>query len=39
VKSNSLTKDMKPEWISYPSALIGWDEVVDSRYCTSGAEQ
>jgi hypothetical protein len=38
-KFNSLTKDMKSERISYPSASIGCSEVASSRYFPSGAEK
>jgi hypothetical protein len=38
-KFNTLTKDMKPGRIAYPSASIGCDEVAGSRYFPSGAEK
>jgi hypothetical protein len=38
-KFNSLAKDMKSERISYPSVLIGCNEVAGSRYFPSGAEK
>jgi hypothetical protein len=38
-KFGSLTKDMKFRRISYPSASIGCDEVVGSRYFPSGAKK
>jgi hypothetical protein len=38
-KFNSQMKDMKSRRISYPSALIGCNEVAGSRYYPSGAEK
>jgi hypothetical protein len=38
-KINSLTKDMKSGRISYPSALMGCDELAGSRYFPFRAEK
>jgi hypothetical protein len=38
-KFNSLTKDMKYERISYPSASIGCNEIAGSRYFPSRAKK
>jgi hypothetical protein len=38
-KFNSLTKDMKSGWISYPVASMGCSEVAGYRYFPSGAKK